>query len=80
MTMFSKAATGSFTAVRPSKAQRNTVVVRAGAYDEELVQTAVRGTLPIYIYKLHNVVQMLPLNCRSCVNAKRWRLIPSFCG
>lgn len=49
MTMFSKAATGSFTAVRPSKAQRNTVVVRAGAYDEELVQTAVRDTLSICI-------------------------------
>lgn len=43
MTMFSKAATANFTAVRPSKAQRNSaVVVRAGAYDEELVQTAVR--------------------------------------
>lgn len=42
MTMFSKAATSTFTAVRPSKAQRTTVVVRAGAYDEELVQTAVR--------------------------------------
>ncbi len=40
--MFSKAASSSFTSVRPSKAQRNTVVVRAGAYDEELVQTAVR--------------------------------------
>ena len=43
MTMFSKAATANFTAVRPSKAQRNSaVVVRAGAYDEELIQTAVR--------------------------------------
>jgi fructose-bisphosphate aldolase class I len=40
MTMFSKAASSSFTSVRPSKAQRNTVAVRAGAYDEELVQTA----------------------------------------
>lgn len=46
MTMFSKAATANFTAVRPSKAQRNSaVVVRAGAYDEELVQTAVRTLL-----------------------------------
>ena len=36
MTMFGKAATASFTAVRPSKAQRTSaVVVRAGAYDEE---------------------------------------------
>ncbi len=43
MTMFSKAASSSFTSVRPSKAQRNTVAVRAGAYDEELVQTAVRA-------------------------------------
>jgi len=42
MTMFGKAATASFTAVRPSKTQRTSaVVVRAGAYDEELVQTAV---------------------------------------
>ena len=41
MTMF-KTASASFTAVRPSKAQRTSaVVVRAGAYDEELVQTAV---------------------------------------
>lgn len=41
MTMFGKAATASFTAVRPSKTQRTSaVVVRAGAYDEELVQTA----------------------------------------
>ena len=42
MTMFSKATSSSFTSVRSPKAQRNTVAVRAGAYDEELVQTAVR--------------------------------------
>lgn len=47
MTMFGKAATASFTAVRPSKAQRTSaVVVRAGAYDEELVQTAVSYFFP----------------------------------
>ena len=42
MTMFSKAATASFTSARTTKAQRRgAVAVRAGPYDAELVETAV---------------------------------------
>jgi len=41
MTMFSKAATASFTQAKTTKAQRRgAVAVRAGPYDAELVQTA----------------------------------------
>jgi hypothetical protein len=42
MTMFSKAATASFTTASTTKAQRRgAVAVRAGPYDAELIQTAV---------------------------------------
>ena len=42
MTMFSKAATASFTIASTTKAQRRgAVAVRAGPYDAELIETAV---------------------------------------
>jgi hypothetical protein len=42
MTMFSKAATASFTTFSTTKAQRRgAVAVRAGAFDAELIETAV---------------------------------------
>jgi len=46
MTMFSKAATASFTTASTTKAQRRgAVAVRAGAFDAELIATAVSVAL-----------------------------------
>ena len=59
MTMFSKAATASFTTATTTKAQRRgAVAVRAGPYDAELIQTAVsiaamRGALLEILASIH---------------------------
>ena len=45
MTMFTKSATASFVAARPTPAQRRSAVaVRAGPYDAELIATAVSAS------------------------------------